>query len=94
MPTRPSFLLDLTFADLAEWWLRLECCGRTTCLPFQFLAAQKPRARLGDLILALRCRDCGQRPGCMALVDDAADGAYGRPAPRGWRIEIAMPERQ
>jgi hypothetical protein len=91
MPVRPSFLLDLTFTDLVEWCLRGECCGRTVCLPFRFLASQKPRARLGDLIWALRCRECGQRPGRVVLVDDAADGAYGRPAPRGWRIEIVVP---
>jgi hypothetical protein len=93
MPVRPTFLLDLTFTDLAEWCLRLECCGRTVCLPFRFLVAQKLRGRLGDLILALQCRDCGQRPPRVVLVDDAADGAYGRLVPRGWRIEIVLPNR-
>jgi hypothetical protein len=63
MVGRPSFLLDLTFIDLVEWWLRLECCSRTVCIPLRYLAMKKPQGRLGDLILALRCRDCGQRPG-------------------------------
>jgi hypothetical protein len=62
MAARPDFLLDLTFADLDEWWLRLECCDRTVCIPFRYLAAQKPRAQLGDLLRALRRRECGQRP--------------------------------
>jgi hypothetical protein len=93
MPVRPTFLLDLTFTDLAEWCLRLECCDQTVCLPFRFLVAQKLRGRLGDLILALQCRDCGQRPPRVVLVDDAADGAYERLVPRGWRIEIVLPNR-
>jgi hypothetical protein len=91
MAARPFFLLDLTFTDLAEWWLRLECCDRTVCLPFQFLAMQKPHAQLGDLFHALRCRDCGQQPTRVVLVDNAAEGAHGRIAMPGWRIEIVMP---
>lgn len=92
MATRPSFLLNLTFADLAGWWLRLECCGRTVCLPFAFLAAQKPRGRLGALLHTLRCRTCGSKPGRAVLVDDAAEGAHGRIALPGWRIEIVIPD--
>jgi hypothetical protein len=88
----PSFLLDLRFSDLVEWWLRLDCCGRTTCIPFRQLALQKPAARLGDLLNALRCRDCGQPPQRVVLVDNAADRAHGWTGSGGWRIEIVMPD--
>jgi hypothetical protein len=89
----PDFLLDLPLSRLSGWWLSVECCGRTLRTPFKYLAAQRPRATLGGLILALRCRDCGRRPGCVVLLDDSADGAHGRIAPGAWRIEIVLPER-
>ena len=93
MSARPSFLLDLRFSDLAEWWLRVACCGRTVDLPFRLLAAQKPAAQLGDLLLALRCRDCGRRPGRVVLLDDPADRVAARlGAPGSWRIEIVLPD--
>jgi hypothetical protein len=93
MPTRPTFLLDLRFRDLTAWWLRLECCGRTVDLPFHHLAAQKPAARLGDLLRALRCRECGQRPKRVILLDDPADWVAARVGARGgWRIEIMLPD--
>jgi hypothetical protein len=93
MPTRPTFLLDLRFRDLTAWWLRLECCGRTVDLPFHHLAAQKPAARLGALLRALRCRECGQRPKRVVLLDDPADRVAARVGARGsWRIEIVLPD--
>jgi hypothetical protein len=52
MSVQPSFLLDLRFRDLDGWWLRFDCCSRTTCIPFRQLALQKPAARLGDLLNA------------------------------------------
>ena len=93
MPSRPTFLLDLRFCDLTGWWLRLECCGRTVDLPFQHLAAQKPAARLGDLLRALRCRECDQRPPRVILLDDPADRVAARVDSRGgWRIKIVLPD--
>jgi hypothetical protein len=93
MPGRPTFLLDLQFHDLVGWWLRLECCGRTVNLPFRLLAAQKPMARLGNLLSALRCRECGRRPGRVTLLDDPADRVPARVGARGsWRIEIVLPD--
>jgi hypothetical protein len=92
-PSRPAFLLDLRFRDLTAWWLRLECCGRTVDLPFHHLAAQKPAARLGELLRALRCRECGQRPPRAVLLDDPADRVAARVGARGgWRIEIVLPD--
>jgi len=92
MAAQSTFLLDLRFCDLTEWWLRLECCGRTVDLPFRLLAAQKPTARLGSLLSALRCRDCGKRPGRVVLVADPADRVAARVgAAGGWRIEIVLP---
>jgi hypothetical protein len=67
---RPTFLLDLRFSDLAEWWLRLERCRRTVDLPFPQLATQKPTARRG-VLHALRCRGVPPAPD--------PGGAAGRP---------------
>lgn len=93
MLERPSFLLDLRFRDLTGWWIRLECCGRTVDLPFRLLAAQKPAARFGDLLRALRCKECGHRPARVVLVDDPADRVAARIGARGgWRIEIVLPD--
>ena len=47
-------------ADLAEWFLRLECCGRVTVVPIHKLALQRLYARFGSLLRALRCKDCGK----------------------------------
>jgi hypothetical protein len=88
----PSFLLDLRFSDLDGWWMRLDCCGRTVCLPFRNLALQKPPARLGDLLTALRCRDCGQSPQRVVLIENPADRAHGWTGSGGWRIEVVMPD--
>jgi hypothetical protein len=93
MPPGPTFLLDLQFRDLTEWWLQLQCCGRTVNLPFRLLAAQKPMARLGSLLRALRCRTCGQPPGRVVLLINPADRAasyFGSDG--GWRIEIVLPD--
>jgi hypothetical protein len=93
MPAQPSFLLDLRFTDLVDWWLRVECCGRTIDMPFRLLAGQKPCATLGRLLTALRCRQCGVRPGRVTLLDDPADRVAARlGAPGGWRIEIVLPD--
>lgn len=92
MDAQPSFLLDLRFTDLAEWWLRLECCGRPVIVPFRMLAGQKPRRTQGSLLHALRCRNCGKRPARVVLLAEAADRTHGRIAPGGWRIEIVQPD--
>jgi hypothetical protein len=94
MPVRPAFLLDLRFSDLADWWLRLECCGRTVDLPFRHLAGQKPAASLGDLLRALRCRECGQQPETRHPGDDPADRVAARVGARGgWWIEIVLSDQ-
>lgn len=94
MPVVPAFLLDVRFRDLAEWWLGLECCGRTVNLPFRLLASQRPQATLGALLRALRCRECGKRPGRAVLLADPADRRPHRfTAPVGWRIEIVLPDQ-
>jgi hypothetical protein len=50
----PRFLLDLPLADQRGWWLRVECCDRTACLPFRMLAEQRPGAKLGSVLHVLR----------------------------------------
>jgi hypothetical protein len=95
MPVRRSFLLDLCFCDLTGPWLCLESCGRTVDLPFRHVARQRPTALLGDLLSALRRRECGRRPGRVNLPDDLADRVAARPgSPGGWRIEIVLPDRE
>jgi len=90
----PSFLLDLRLAELTDWWLRLECCGRTVNVPCRFIAAQKPEVRFGSLLDRLRCQQCGARPGRVVLVDDPAAGAAERKgAPNRRWVEVVMPDR-
>ena len=38
---------------VSSWWLRLDCCYRTVSIPFRYLAMQRPRDRLGDLLRRL-----------------------------------------
>jgi hypothetical protein len=94
MSARPSFLLDLRLHDLNEWWLRLECCGRTIDLPCRFLAKQKLQVSFGELLFKLRCQSCGARPLRVLLFDDPANNAGRSPeVVSGWRFDIALPAR-
>jgi hypothetical protein len=89
---RPSFLLDIPLHDLAEWWLRLECCGRTVDLPCRFLANQRPRARLGDVLARFRCKDCGASMEQVLVFDDPSGAAERYPENgAGWRLLITLP---
>lgn len=94
MPVAPAFLLNVRFGDLTDWWLCLECCGRTVNLPFRLLAGQRPQATLGALLRALRCRECGERPDRAVMLAGPADRRPHRfTAPGGWRIEIVLPDQ-
>jgi hypothetical protein len=90
--TRPSFLLDIPIHDLAEWWLRLECCGRTVDLPGRYLANQKPHARLGDMLERFRCKQCGTPIRQVLIFDDPSNNAGRYPhTGAGWRMVITLP---
>lgn len=55
------------------------------------LAANGPPAgaTLADVLVALRCRRCGQAPVSAALIEDPADKASGRMgAAPGWRVVL------
>ena len=94
MPGQPDFLLTLPLRALSAWWMQLQCCDRTTCLPLKMLAAGcRPGFQFGNLLRLLRCRQCGSRPARVTLLLDPADRAHGRAgAPGGWRIEIVLPD--
>ena len=60
-------------------------------LPLRMLAANGPPAgaTLADVLVALRCRRCGQAPVSAALIEDPADNASGRMgAAPGWRVVL------
>jgi hypothetical protein len=92
---RPGFLLDVPLPALSAWWLRVacdDCGGRSAAIPLRLILSDRPRARFGDVLRDLRCRQCRQRPARVTLVSDAAERAPGRPAPGGWRVEIVFPD--
>ena len=62
-------------ADLNEWFLWLEYCGRVTLVPIYKLALQRPYARFGSLPRALRCKDCGKQPQRLVGVADRGNVA-------------------
>jgi hypothetical protein len=84
----PSFVLNTPLQDLAGTWLRLECCRGTTYLPLTLLiGAARPKARLRDVLLRLRCQACHGRPTTVALIENPAGEAKGGP-PVGWEIPL------
>ena len=50
------------------------------------MAANRELAGLtiADVLVHLRCRQCGQRPTSIALLKHGAAGAYGRMGASGW----------
>jgi hypothetical protein len=68
--------------------------GRRLDLPLRLLASQKPTARLGSFLGAVRCRaGRGGRPGRVVLMADPAERVAARAgAAGGWRIEIVLPD--
>ena len=83
--------LDTALADLGAWWLHVRCgCRGSNYLPLGVLAAQKGwTMNLGELVPALRCDRCGEKPKEIALIDDPAAGARGTGGHAQKRIVIA-----
>ena len=74
----PPFVLNTPLADLAGTWLRLECCRGTIYVPLTVLiGAARPKARLRDVLLRLRCQECHDRPATVALIEGPAFGFLG-----------------
>ena len=59
-------------------------------MPIQLMAAHPNRAGLtmADVVVQLRCRECGQRPASIAFLEDGAARARGRMGAQGWWVTL------
>jgi hypothetical protein len=90
MSDPPRSALQAPLWAIDDTWLEVQCCSGTTFLPLRLLARQHGAERLlGDIVVRLRCKQCGRPPASVALTEDAHGGAPGHGAAPGWRIPLA-----
>ena len=90
MPDQPpgdrAAILACSVRSLRQYWLDARCgCHRETLIPLLMVAANRGLAdrSLADVLIQLRCRQCGERPASAALLEDGAAGAHGVVGPPG-----------
>jgi len=90
MKTPPEQPLFLTLLELTECWLRMQCGKRRTDMPIRSLTKRFNRLHLlRDVIVRLRCGQCGEPPQAIELVNDPKLGAAGMPEnPQAWSLDL------
>jgi hypothetical protein len=69
----------MRLAELASYWLDLRCdCGNVVRHPLRLLGQRVgEQRRLSDVLPRLRCRECGQRPARVMLLNRPDDSPQG-----------------
>jgi len=94
MPGHPpgdrAVILACSVRSLREYILDAQCgCGRCVHYPLGLMAAGGLGAlTIASLIVQLRCKNCGQRPVRVALLEHGAAGARGIPGGSGWIVPL------
>jgi hypothetical protein len=47
------------------------------------------RLTIASVVVQLRCKNCGQRPGKVTLLEHGAARAHGRMSAQGWWVTLA-----
>ncbi len=99
MPDQPpgdrAVILACSVRSLRHYVLDAQCgCGRTVHFPLNMMAANRELARLtmADVVVQLRCQQCGQRPAKVALLEHGAARAHGIPGASGWAVPLVGDE--
>jgi hypothetical protein len=95
MPDQPpgdrALLLACSVRSLRQHVLDAECrCGRTVHFPLMLMAQHRQLAGLtiADIVVQLRCKNCGERPVRVALLEHGAARAHGRMGAQGWWVPL------
>jgi hypothetical protein len=99
MPERPpgdrAVILACTVGSLRRWCLDTRCaCGRSVVMPLQIMVGSGlGRLTMADVLVQLRCRQCGQRPAKARLLQDSSAGSprlghNNQPTTTGWVVEL------
>jgi len=95
MPEQPpgdrAVILACSVRSLRQYVLGVQCvCGRTVHAPLLLMAANRQLAgqTIADVVVQLRCRQCGQRPTSIALLEHGAARAHGRIGAQGWWVTL------
>lgn len=72
----PEAFLASHVGELEGYWLELECsgCAAKVYYPFKLLAKTCGAKRVDEVRGRFRCRQCGARPGRVAVTNNAARG--------------------
>ena len=80
-----ALALAASVRSLRHLWLHVECCG-AAIFP---LRTMHGRGSLADVVLAMRCKRCGEAPRAATLLDSATGGMptiWGGREP--WRLVV------
>jgi hypothetical protein len=94
MPDQPpgdrAVILACSVRSLRQYVLDAECqCGRSVVMPLQLMVASGlGRLTMADVLVQLRCKNCGRRPASIALLEHGAARAHGRTGERGWAVTL------
>jgi len=96
MPDQPpgdrGVLLACSVRSLRRYWLEVRCgCIRETRIPLRMMPTAA--GTLADVLIQLRCRQCGEAPASVALLQDGAAGMHGMIGPPGWRVMLVGGDR-
>jgi len=83
-------ILACSVRSLRQYVLDAQCgCGRCVHYPLGLMAASGVAGlTIASLIVQLRCKNCGQRPVRVALLEDGAARARGRMGAQGWWVPL------
>jgi hypothetical protein len=94
MPSQPpgdrAVILACSVRSLRSWCLDTHCpCGRSVVMPLGLMVASGlGELTIADVLVQLRCRQCGQRPAKATLLEHGAAGARGIPGASGWVVPL------
>jgi hypothetical protein len=93
MPDQPpadrAIPLACSVRSLRRYCLEVRCGSRVVHIPLRLMAASGAAGlTMAEVLLRLRCERCGERPGSVALEEDAAAGTPGRMGASGWRVVL------
>ena len=92
----PSFSPARSGAFARQYVLDAErACGRCVHYPLELMAAGGPAGMtIASVVVQLRCKNCGQRPGKVTLLEHGAAGSPGMMGDRtrggatGWAVPL------
>jgi hypothetical protein len=104
MPRQPpadrAVILACSVCSLRNYILDSHCpCGRSVKMPLNLMVASGLGGlTIADLVVQLRCKNCGQRPSKVVLLEHGAAGArvaqyFGNDSAYGWVVPLVEKDK-